>query len=144
MSIINAVREFIQESCPYLEEFDGLFPVVNLDMLPENPASYSIESIPSEPIVKRYTNGDSVRKITFHLCSREFYNEKANADTSEFYEKFSDWLEECNKQKNLPALEGGMRPLKFIVNTGGYADDATGTLSQYRIQCEFRYFKPRI
>lgn len=144
MSVINAVKEFIKDNCPFLEEFDNLFPVVNLDMLPENPTSYSIESVPNEPIVKRYMNGDSIRKITFHLCSREFYNEETNVDTSEFYEKFSDWLEECNEQKKLPALEGGMRPLKFIANTGGYADDATGVLSQYRIQCEFRYFKPRI
>lgn len=143
MSVINAVREFIKDNCPFLKEFDDLFPVVNLDMLPENPTSYSIESVPSEPIVKRYMNGDSIRKVTFHLCSRAFYSKETNVDTSEFYEKFSDWLEECNEQKNFPVLEGGMRPLKFIANTGGYVDGITGVLAQYRIQCEFRYFKPR-
>lgn len=143
MSVINAVREFIKGNCPLLEEFDDLFPVVNLDKLPEKPTSYSIESVPSEPIVKRYMNGDSIRKVTFYLCSRCIYSEEANADTSDFYEKFSEWLEKCNEQKRFPKLDGGKRPQKFVVNTGGYVEDATGTLAQYQIQCEFRYFKPK-
>lgn len=143
MSVINAVKEFIKESCPLLEEFDSLFPVVNLDKLPEKPTSYSIESVPSEPIVKRYMNGDSIRKITFYLCSRNLYSEEENTDTSDFYERFSEWLEECNMKKVFPKLDSGKRPVKFVVNTGGYVEDTTGTLAQYQIQCEFRYFKPR-
>lgn len=143
MSVINAVREFIKKNCPLLEEFDNLFPVVNLDKLPEKPTSYSIESVPSEPIVKRYMNGDSIRKITFYLCSRNLYSDEVNEDTSDFYERFSDWLEECNTQKMFPELDGGKRPMKFVANTGGYVEDTTGTLAQYQIQCEFRYFKPR-
>lgn len=143
MSVINAVREFVKKNCPLLEEFDNLFPVVNLDKLPEKPTSYSIESVPSEPIVKRYMNGDSIRKITFYLCSRNLYSDEVNEDTSDFYERFSDWLEECNVQKRFPELDGGKRPVKFVANTGGYVEDTTGTLAQYQIQCEFRYFKPR-
>lgn len=143
MSVINAVREFVKKNCPLLEEFDNLFPVVNLDKLPEKPTSYSIESVPSEPIVKRYMNGDSIRKITFYLCSRNLYSEEENTDTSDFYERFSEWLEECNVQKRFPELDDGKRPMKFVANTGGYVEDTTGTLAQYQIQCEFRYFKPR-
>lgn len=143
MSVINAVKKFIEEKCSFLEEFDELFPLVNLDKLPEKPTSYSIESVPSDPIVKRYMNGDSIRKITFYLCSRQMYSEETTTEASDFYEKFSDWLEECNEKKMFPVLDDGKRPVKFVVNTGGYVNDTTGTLAQYQIQCEFRYFKPR-
>lgn len=143
MSVIGAIRTFVQNECPFLEEFDELFPVVGLDKLPENTTSYSIESVPSDPVVKRYMNGDSVRKTTFYLCSRNLYSEDKNVDTSGFYEKFSDWLEECNLSGKLPELDGGMRALKFVANTDGYVNDTTGTVAQYQIQCELRYFKPR-
>lgn len=142
MSVIEAIRSFIQDNCPFLEEFDALFPIVNLDKLDKNTPSYSIESVPSEPIVKRYMDGSSVRKLTFYLCSRNLYGMKENVDTSEFYERFSDWLEECNSEKKLPELDGGKRAMKFVANTDGYVNDTEGTYAQYQIQCELRYFKP--
>lgn len=143
MSVIEAVRSFIQDNCPFLEEFDTLFPIVNLDKLDEKATSYSIESVPSEPVVKRYMNGDSVRKLTFYLCSRNLYGMNENVDTSEFYERFSDWLETCNMDKSLPKLEAGKRAIKFIANTDGYINDVDNAFAQYQIQCELRYFKPR-
>ena len=33
----------------------------------------------------------------FLLCSRVLYGPAENLKTSEFYEKFSDWLEECTR-----------------------------------------------
>ena len=66
-----------------------------------------------------------------------------NVDTSEFYEKFSEWLEECNEEKKLPNLDNGKMAIKFIANTDGYVNDTAGTYAQYQIQCELRYFKPR-
>lgn len=143
MSVIEAVRSFIQDNCSFLEEFDTLFPIVNLDKLEEKTPSYSIESVPSEPVVKRYMDGSSVRKLTFYLCSRNLYGMNENVDTSEFYERFSEWLEDCNTNKTLPELRDGKRALKFIANTDGYANDAEATYVQYQIQCELRYFKPR-
>lgn len=143
MSVIGAVRDFIVEKCTFLEEFDSLFPLVSVDMLGEKTPSYAIESVPSEPVVKRYMNGDSVRKLTFYLCSRNLYGMNENVDTSEFYEKFADWLEDCNNQKELPVLADGKRALKFVANTDGYVNDTDGTHAQYQIQCELRYFKPR-
>lgn len=143
MSVIEAVRGFIQDNCPFLEDFNALFPIINLDKLEENAPAYSIESVPSDPIVKRYMNGDSIRKLTFYLCSRNLYDVQKNVDTSEFYEKFSEWLEECNEEKNLPNLDNGKMAIKFIANTDGYVNDTAGTYAQYQIQCELRYFKPR-
>lgn len=105
MSIIESIRDFIA-ICPFIEELDTMFPPVNVDKLEPEP-SYSIESVPSDPIIKRCINGDSIRRVTFYLCSRNLYGAEENLDTSQFYENFADWLEDCTRTKCLPALGDG-------------------------------------
>ena len=86
MSVASKVKEFI-ETCSFLEEFEkATFPVVNLNLLEENPTMYSIEETPADPIVKRFANGDSVRQYVFSLCSRELYGPAEDEETAEFYE----------------------------------------------------------
>ncbi len=142
MSVSVKVKEFI-EGCPFLKEFEQMFPVVNTDMLGEDTTSYSIESTPADPIIKRYSNGDTVRQYVFSLCSREIYGESENEETAEFYEKFADWLEECTRSATLPALSGKLKSKSIRATTGGYLYDNEGTKCQYRIQCQFLYFKRR-
>ena len=143
MSVAGKVKEFI-ETCPFLEEFgQATYPVVNLNMLEENPTMYSIEETPAEPIVKRYANGDSVRQYVFSLCSRELYGPVENEKTAEFYEKFSDWLEDCTREGFLPALSGQLQSKSIRAATNGYLYDNEGKSCQYRIQCQFVYYKRR-
>ena len=142
MSVAVKVKEFI-EGCPFLKEFEQMFPVVNTDMLDEKATSYSIESTPAEPVIKRYANGDTVRQYVFSLCSRELYGESENEETAEFYEKFADWLEECTRSGNLPKLTDQLKSKSIRATTGGYLYDNEGTKCQYRIQCQFLYFKRR-
>lgn len=143
MSIPGKIKEFI-EGCPFLEEFEqATFSVVNVDHLEEGTAAYSIESTPAEPIVKRYASGDTERQYVFSLCSRVLYSPAENLKTSEFYEKFSDWLEECTRTGALPKLFGQLQSKSIRATTDGYLYDNQGTSCQYRIQCQFVYFKRR-
>lgn len=142
MSVSVKIKEFI-EGCPFLKEFEQMFPVVNTDMLGEDTTSYSIESTPADPIIKRYSNGDTVRQYVFSMCSREIYGESENEETAEFYEKFADWLEECTRSRALPKLTGKLKSKSIRATTGGYLYDNKGTKCQYRIQCQFLYFKRR-
>ena len=120
-----------------------MFPIVNVDLLGEDATAYSLELTPADPIVKRYTNGDTIRQMVFSLCSREWYGEESNKDTAEFYEKFSDWLDECTERGRLPALSGNLTSKSVRATTGGYLYDNEGTKCQYRIQCRFLYYKRR-
>ena len=142
MSVATKVAEFIA-GCPFLEEFEQMFPIVNVDLLGEDATAYSLELAPADPIVRRYTNGDTIRQMVFSLCSREWYGEESNKDTAEFYEKFSDWLDECTEQGRLPALSGNLTSKSIQATTGGYLYDNEGTQCQYRIQCRFLYYKRR-
>ncbi len=143
MSVAVKVKEFI-ESCPFLKEFEqATFPVVNTNMLGEDATMYSIEETPADPIVKRYANGDTVRQYVFSLCSRELYGPAENEATGMFYEKFAEWLEECTRSGNLPVLTGQLQSKSVRATTNGYLYDNEGTKCQYRIQCQFVYFKRR-
>jgi hypothetical protein len=143
MSISGKVREFMN-GCPFLEEFkEATFPVVNLNLLGEDETAYSIEDTPAEPIVKRYTNGDTLRQYVFSFCSRTLYSPSANLDTAEFYDKFSDWLDECTRKGELPELGGNLQAKALRATTGGYMYDSKGKSCQYRIQCQFTYYKRR-
>ena len=73
----------------------------------------------------------------------ELYGEQENGDTAEFYEKFADWLDECTANGNLPELSGQLQSRSIRATTGGYLYDNQGTKCQYRIQCQFIYFKRR-
>ena len=142
MSVIAAIRDFVAE-CPYLEQFDQAFAAVELDKLAPDATNYMVELVPAEPIVKRYANGDTVRRVVFAFCSRVFYGEVENIDTSEFYEQFSDWLEDCTRDGKLPVLVSGKNPKKIRATTNGYLMDAETKTAQYRIQCEFIYDQKR-
>ncbi len=143
MSVISAIRDFIATQCPYLDEFSEAFAKVDIDKLEEDATNYMIESVPAEPILKRYANGDTVRRVVFAFCSRVFYGDVENIDTSDFYEKFSDWMEECTENGMLPELGVGKESRKIRATTNGYLMDAESHTAQYRIQCEFIYFKKR-
>lgn len=141
MSVIESIRDFIA-TCPSIDELDTMFSQVNVDKLESEP-SYSIESIPSDPIVKRCINGDSIRRVTFYLCSRNIYGAEENLDTSQFYENFADWLEVCTRTKQLPVLSEGQTVRSIKANTHGYINDTEATYAQYQIQCELQYYQKR-
>lgn len=147
MSVISSIRDFISQ-CPCLDEFNKAFSgvefaKVDLDKLEEDAVSYMIETVPADPIVKRQVNGDTVRRVAFAFCSRVFYGDVENIDTSDFYENFSDWLEDCTRDGAFPKLGEGKEARKIRATTNGYLMDAETHAAQYRIQCEFIYYQKR-
>lgn len=138
MTIIESVREFIS-TCPHLNEFaEG----IGVDFLGAEATSYSIEEVPSNPIVKKYIYGSSVRQFLFIFSSREAYSEDAfiNLNNIGFYEKFYNWIEEQSLNKNLPEISCG-ESLKIEALTNGYAFDTDIDKARYQIQCKLTYFK---
>ncbi len=139
MSVISRIRDWIASECTCLDEFRELF----VDYLDEDAECYSLEVTPSEPIVKRMINGDTVRRKTFSFCSRVFFDSEDNIDTSQFFEDFSDWLEGQTSSGKLPELKEGQEARSMRAITDGYLYDNNGMKAQYRIQCEFIYYQKR-
>lgn len=146
MSVISAIRDFITAECPYLDEFSDMFSdvaKVDVDTLDSEPTNYMIEVVPADPVVKRYANGDTVRRVAFHFCSRVFYGSAENIDTSDFYEHFSEWLEECTRKGNFLKLGSSKEPRYIRATTNGYMTDNETQTARYAIQCEFIYLQKR-
>ncbi len=141
-SILSAVQDYLA-GCPL---FEGNSLRVNF--LGEDPQEYTLEDVPANPIVKRYTNGDTVRQSLFVLASREMYSRDAveNLKASGFYEKLADWLEGQSRQGNLPLLPEGMTAQKIEATTNGYCMNADihQNVQRYQIQCRLLYFKEAV
>ena len=142
MTIIESVKNFIL-SCPLLTDLKRL----NIDFLPEDPDTYSIENIPAVEIIKTYLDGSTERQFVFVFAARMFYSEEVrnNIENSGFYEKFAEWLEEQTEADNLPVLTGGKTASKVEAMSSGYLYDIAGDLSnaRYQIQCRLIYDKEK-
>lgn len=138
-SIMGAVRDFLG-GCP-LFEGNGL----QVNFLGESPQEYTLEDVPANPIIKQYTNGNSVRQALFVIASREFYSRDSieNLKSSGFYERLAEWLEIQSKNRNLPNLPDGMTAQKIEATTNGYcmSADIQQNIQRYQIQCRLTYFK---
>lgn len=139
--IIGAVREFIL-TCPFLDKFEEAFPMIDVEELGEETNNYMIETVPVEPVVRKYLDGSSIRRFSFVFASREL-----NADTetkienSGFYEDFTDWLEKCSNNKVFPTLKDGKEVMEIKATTCGYVFNDDETKSQYQIQCTMKYYQ---
>ena len=69
MTIIEAVRKYL-EGCPLLNGGK-----LNVDFLPEEAATYSVNVVPVKPVVKAYLDGSSKRQFLFVFATRAYYGD---------------------------------------------------------------------
>ena len=115
MSIIESVRDFIS-GCPLLK--NGI--LLNVDRLGDSEIEYTIDSDITDPILRRYTDGSSLRQFNFVFASREKYGADTlqNIANSGFYEDFADWIETQSNAGNLPILDKYRTPQYIEVQSG--------------------------
>lgn len=137
--IVDSVRNFIK-TCPCLSEFRK---GIGVDNLGEDATCYVVESVPCDPVLKKYANGDSQRQYLFIFGSRESYGQDVmqNLENINFYEKFSSWLEEQCFNGTLPVMDSGQEALKIEAITTGYAFDTDVDKARYQIQCRLKYYQ---
>lgn len=135
MSLSQSIYDYIRK-CPLIDR--GIR--VRFNHLGPSPQEFSIEEIPEDITVKKYI-GSSIRQKTFLLVSRETYSmdQRVNIEKSDFYEHFYEWIEEQNRLRNFPILEGGKRPTKIQCLTAGYLYTAKEDTAQYQIQLRLEY-----
>ena len=142
MTIVESVKNFIL-TCPLLDDLKRL----NIDFLPEDPDTYSIEGIPVPEILTTYLDGSTERQFVFVFAARFFYSEEVrnNIENSGFYEQFAEWLEEQTEAENFPILTGNRTASKIEAMSSGYLYDIAGDLTnaRYQIQCRLIYDKEK-
>jgi hypothetical protein len=142
MSIINSVYDYIS-TCDFLKSCNDYVTLYVDYSKDDEVTTYSINSIPCNPVLKTYVTGDTVNQYLFTLESVENYSSDKNINSANiaFYEQFSKWIRQNNKNGILPIMEDGQTANKIECITGGYmfANSASGTTSRYVIQCKLTY-----
>lgn len=135
MTITESIREYI---LGFPELKDGCLLV---DFMGNEPIEYTIEPIPCEPIIKRYTDGSCMKQFLFLFASREYFSEDiaVNLGNLEFYEKFEDWIEEQNDNGILPDLGESRDPVSIEVTSRGYAFSADTNTARYQVQLKLTF-----
>ncbi len=141
MNIIEALRQWLSES-----------PVFNaqrldIDCLASDPESYSIDSVPSERIVKRYCDGTTVRRQLFTVSSRAPYGSDLNQqrENIELFEELETWLDDQEGLGILPPLGEYRRARSVKVLSSAYPievdDGDQASVARYQIQLELIYLQ---
>lgn len=133
-NLIDSIRKFIL-TCPFLQ--DGC---VSVDYIGED-MGYSIDPLPCDPIVQRYTDGGAKKQFQFAFTSQEEYDQDAriNIENSGFFQKFAEWIEEQDFTGTFPELEEGKIPVSLEILNSGYLYDVNGINAKYRIECRLIY-----
>ena len=134
MTLITAMRQWLKTYPPLA---GGR---LNVDFLPTEAESYSVEAVPVAEVLRKYLDGSTVRQFAFVLASREFYSENIaqNTDNLEFYEELSHWV--AQQKRKLPDLGEGRKAAKIEILSPGYMfyGDDQGT-ARYQIQMKLTY-----
>lgn len=138
MTIIDGVRA-------WLKTYEGLADGrLSVDFLPEEAKSYSVDTVPTTEIVKRYLDGSSIRQYLFCVSSREFYSDDIaqNVDNQAFYEGLSSWLERKSKLRQFPNIGTGrtVRSIEISSTAYPFVVDEHGT-ARYQLQLKLTYFQ---
>lgn len=135
--IIDKVREFIR-TCPLVKG-----KRINVDFLGADVGEYTIDSIPSTPIIKHYVDGGSLRQFVFVFASKEYYSSDflQNIENAGFYEKLADWFEEQNEKEDFIDLGEGKKAIKIEATSSGYLFDEEPDKGRYQCQCRLVYYQ---
>jgi len=135
--VIDEIRDFIK-ACPLLSGNS-----INVNYLGDEKKTYSIENTPANPVIKEYADGGKLCQQLFVFASRELYCDapEENAKVTRFYEAFSDWIQEQDKKRNFPVLEGKCTAQSIEVLTEQYVYDVGNSDARYQIQCRLVYYK---
>jgi hypothetical protein len=132
--MITEIREYLKN----LSIVDT-FTRINVDYLGDTPTEYVIEPIPTEKIIKKYTDGSTLNQYVFQFGSREYYSSDVveNMQKSTFYEDFEKCIRWNNDNNILPNIQG-IQSIECL-NVGSIQDTGSDT-AKYAIQMCITYF----
>jgi hypothetical protein len=135
-TVIESIREYF-DKCPLLKADAKL----NLDYLGLEEVEYGIYSEPVNPLIKRYVDGDELKQHTFIFAVKNLMSDSyiTQLENISFFDKFIQWIEENNKQRNLPKLEGKRQAQRLEILTNGYLIAQDEGKAQYQIQMRLIY-----
>jgi len=136
MSVLSAVKDFIKT-------YDGLdagAPVTS-DYSGAKPTWYSIVPLSANPVIEKFVNGGSRRQFLFAFQSMEYTaDELERLDNVNFFELFSEWLDEQTEAGVLPTLSADKTAEMIEAVDWGYLyEQGQSETGIYQIVCRLEY-----
>ena len=131
--IINGLTNYFNQ-CPLISG-----DTVDVDFLGSTSDCYSIDTIPCDPIIKKYASGGSMKQYCFILAGRKKYGIEKNCNNSVFYEKLAQWIEDKNSKNELPFIGDEKTPQSIEVTNSGYMFEEDVQSAGYHLQCRLIY-----
>lgn len=131
--IIEAVREYML-SCPKLKG-----KKVNINCLGRKNRSFSIDNVVADAIIKKYSDGGTLKQAVFTLAVRDRYDEALgeNLYVVGLLEDIENWIYNQNTQKSLPDLGSSSMLVRSIeITKSAHLHDTS--MGSGRWQMEFR------
>ncbi len=106
--------------------------------------NYSINIEPTNPVIKQYTDGSSLKALNFTFHSHEHYSssEADNSRNLKFYNEIEKWIKENNHKNIVPDLtEFNKYSQEVEILTSGYLFENDEDTGQYVIQLRLIYME---
>lgn len=139
MTVMESVRA-------WLRTYPGLSGRLDVDFLDEAADTYSVDTIPSEEVVKRYFDGSTVKQFLFAVSSRRSYDQniEQNLSNLEFFEGLTAWVEQKARARELPEMDGNRTAQRIAVTSTAYPFIVTEDgKARYQLQMRLEYFQKR-
>ena len=138
MTMIEGVKAFIA-ACPFLTEMAAIYT----DYTDSEPDNYGIADYGEGEPVSVYMDGSAVCQHNFALYFRTYTNsDRERIEATGFFEKFSDWLDEQTRKRNLPQLGKGKTAESIrAANAMLHQQDEDGATGLYQAQFILIYEK---
>lgn len=135
--MIQELHDFFK-TCPLLDS-----KLINVDYLGSQNGGFTIETMPCEPVIRRYYTGGTLRQYCFVLALMRPYTGSVaeNLKNEQLCEELADWVEQCNQNGNLPKLTKGETAQELAVTSGGYLFDEATNQARYQIGFRLTYTK---
>lgn len=139
MTILEEVNSIIKE-CPHLQHF---YKELNIEDKEDKSNLFKLEEIGTEPLVKKYVNGDSINQIEFMFTTGNEYDEEliTQLQSSEFNKELIEYLNK-NIKNELFKEDDSREVLKLQVTSNGEVKEGIiSGMATYEIKFKLVYFK---
>lgn len=136
--MVDELRAWLR-SCPLIDSKDRF----DVNYLGAEPVCYTVDEVPTTPIIKKYLDGSTLRQKVFVVASRDAYgaNVLQNIANSGFWEQFTEWVETQNAHRQYPSMRDGQTPRKIEVTTSHYLFESGADTARYQIQMALTYYQ---
>ena len=133
---ITKLREYLKDIIDTLIENKSY--LFNANKLSNDPNNYSLDKMPTASTVEKWIFGIEIHKDVFTFRGRFNYPEDAetNLENVGFFEDFAQIIEQKNKKKELPDIEG-IESIECL--NAGTLNSATSNTAEFDIQIQIKY-----